>query len=80
MTVTNLVTATSPTAATPVTATVDVTVRQPVFGAVDLVIELVVEAVGPLLTYTLVVTNLVRVWPVRFRSSMCCWTRSSAAA
>jgi uncharacterized repeat protein (TIGR01451 family)/fimbrial isopeptide formation D2 family protein len=37
--VTNIVTATSPTAATPVTATVDVIVRQPLYGAVDLVIE-----------------------------------------
>ncbi|HHW84988.1 MAG TPA: DUF11 domain-containing protein, partial [Chloroflexi bacterium] len=58
--VTNVVTATSPTASTPVTATVAVTIQQPVFGAVDLVIDKagpVTATAGTLMTYTLVITN-----------------------
>lgn len=58
--VTNGVTAASPTAATPVTAAVGVTVQQPAFGAVDLAIEKngpVTATAGTFITYTLVVTN-----------------------
>jgi uncharacterized repeat protein (TIGR01451 family)/fimbrial isopeptide formation D2 family protein len=58
--VTNVVTAASPTAATPVTATASVTVQQPAFGAVDLAIEKngpVTATAGTFITYTLVVTN-----------------------
>jgi len=60
LTVTNLVTATSPTASTPVTAVVNVTVQQPASGAVDLAIEKngpTTATAGTLITYTLVVTN-----------------------
>jgi uncharacterized repeat protein (TIGR01451 family) len=59
--ITNLVTVSSPTATDDITDTVDVTVRQPVNGVVDLVIEKQGPAqavAGQLLTYTLVVTNL----------------------
>lgn len=58
--VTNQVTATSPTASTPATATVAVTIQQPLFGAVDLVIDKagpVTATAGTLVTYTLVITN-----------------------
>ncbi|MDW8440242.1 MAG: hypothetical protein RML96_07195 [Caldilineaceae bacterium] len=60
LSVTNLVTVASPTAAAPVTAAVAVTVQQPIFGAVDLVIDKTGPAsatAGTLLTYTLVITN-----------------------
>ncbi|MCB0023356.1 MAG: DUF11 domain-containing protein, partial [Caldilinea sp.] len=60
VTATNRITGTSPTMGVPFTATVDVTVRQPVFGAVDLVIDkagATQATAGQLLTYTLVVTN-----------------------
>ncbi len=58
---TNAATVSSPTASDPVSDTVDVTVRQPVNGLVDLVIDKqgpVQATAGQVLTYTLVVTNL----------------------
>ena len=58
---TNLITATSPTASTPATATATSEVRQPVNGAVDLTVEkwgIAQASAGQLMTYTVVVTNL----------------------
>jgi uncharacterized repeat protein (TIGR01451 family) len=60
LTLTNIVTATSPTAATPVTDVVTSTVRQPSGGDADLVISKHAAdtvVVGEEITYTLVVTN-----------------------
>ena len=60
LTLTNVVTATSPTATTPVTAVVTSTVRQPTGGLADLSINKTGPAsvtAGQRLTYTVVVTN-----------------------
>jgi uncharacterized repeat protein (TIGR01451 family) len=60
LTLTNIVTATSPTATTPVTDVVTSTVRQPSGGDADLVISKYaadIVVAGEEITYTLVVTN-----------------------